>query len=118
MLVFDGVNVAMSSYDAEVMWGSGVPGVVNAARTAIGFGVPSSLGFESNQVIWIVVDGVDDVTGINLPNLAEEFIKLGAKKACNVDGGGSTELVIGDTLTNLPDGGTYQRPLAAAIMIY
>ena len=117
MLVFNEENVAMSSYQAEVMWGSGVPGEVAAARTAIGFGIPSILGLNTQQLIWIIVDGEDDVTGISLPNLANEFIKLGTKKACNLDGGGSTELVINQKLVNLPDGGTYQRPLAASVMI-
>lgn len=117
MLVFNGKNVAMSSYDAEVMWGAGVPSVVAAARTAIGFGIPRKLSMDSLQLIWIAVDGVGDVTGISLPDLSEEFIELGAIKACNLDGGGSTQLVVNQTLVNSPDGGDYERALAASAMI-
>lgn len=110
MLVFDSANVAMSSFDAEVMWGSGVPSDVAAARTAI--------GFSSKQLLWIAVDGEENTRGISLPDLAEEFIKLDAKKACNLDGGGSTQLVVDKTLINLPDGGTYERPVAVAVMLF
>lgn len=118
MLVFDSANVAIDSYDAEVMWGSGVPNVVAAARTAIGVGVPTSLSLSTPHLLWIVVDGVDDVTGISLPNLADEFLKLGSSKACNLDGGGSTQLVVNNKLINLPDGGTYERQLAASVMLF
>ena len=100
------------------MWGSGVPSVVAAARTAIGIGIPSILSMSSPHLLWIAVDGVGDVTGINLPELADEFVKLGASKACNLDGGGSTEVVIDHALVNLPDGGTYERPLAAGAMLF
>jgi len=117
MLVFESENVALTSFDAEVMWGSGVPSTVAAPRTAIGYGVPTSLGLTSEHLLWIVVDGWDDSTGINLPDLADEFIALGAKKACNLDGGGSTQLTIDGDLVNLPDGSTWQRPLAAAVML-
>jgi len=47
MLVFDGKDVAMESFDAEVMWGSGVPSVVAAARTALGVGIPLSLSLDT-----------------------------------------------------------------------
>ena len=93
-------------------------GEIAAARTAIGVGTPSvALGLKSPQLLWMAVDGVDDVTGINLHDIADEFIKLGANKACNLDGGGSTQLVIDKQLINMPDGGTYERALAASTMI-
>ena len=93
-------------------------GEIAAARTAIGVGTPSkSLGLDTPQLLWIAVDGEDDVTGINLNDIADEFIELGARKACNLDGGGSTQLVINRQLVNLPDGGTYERALAASTMI-
>ena len=93
-------------------------GEIAAARTAIGVGTPSTaLGLNTPQLLWIAVDGVDDVTGINLSELADEFVKLGASKACNLDGGGSTQLVINRQLVNMPDGGTYERALAASTMI-
>ena len=116
--MFDGKDVALSSFDAEVMWGSGVPSTVAAPRTAIGVGIPSSLSLTTEHLLWIAVDGVDDVTGISLPDLAQEFLKLGARKACNLDGGGSTQFVVNDTLINNPDGGTYERALAAAVMLF
>jgi hypothetical protein len=118
MLVFDSANVALDSFDAEVMWGSGVPSDVAAARTAIGVGVPTSLSLSTPHLLWIAVDGEDDVTGISLPNLADEFLKLGSIKACNLDGGGSTQLVVNNKLINLPDRGTYERQLAASVMLF
>jgi hypothetical protein len=118
MLVYEAENVAMSSFDAEVMWGSGVPSEIAAARTAIGFGIPAVLSLSVPHLIWLAVDGEDDITGISLPDLAQEFLKLGAHKACNLDGGGSTQLVVNGELINKPDGGTYERQLAASVMLF
>lgn len=53
-----------------------------------------------------------------MPDLAQEFVKLGARKACNLDGGGSTQFVVDNTLINNPDGSTYERSLAAAVMLF
>ncbi len=100
MLVFDSENVALPSFEAEVMWGSGVPSKSAAARTAIGTGIPHTLSLTTEQLLLIIVDGSEGATGISLGDLSEEFLKLGARKACNLDGGGSTELAVNGALTN------------------
>lgn len=118
MLVFNSANVAVESYEAEVMWGSGVPGDFAAPRTAIGVGIPSLLAISTPQLLWIVVDGVDDATGLSLPDLANEFVKLGASSACNLDGGTSTQLVVDHDLINNPNGDKFERSVAAAVMMF
>lgn len=121
MLVHKGSNIAEWAFEAEVMWGSGVPNQVAAARTAIGVGVPSSLFPEASSLgphlLWMAVDGVGDVTGLSLRDLGNEFTKLKAEYACNLDGGGSTQLVVNQSLVNNPDGQEYERSLAAAVML-
>ena len=118
MLVFRSVDVSLESYDAEVMWGSGVPALVAAARTAIGIGTPLNLNMTSPQLLWMVVDGVDDITGVTIPDIASEFIELGAESACNLDGGGSTQFIVNQTLVNSPNGAAYQRALAAGVLMF
>ncbi len=116
MLVHDGVNVARSSYDAEVMWGSGVP-ETPAARTGLGVGIPSVLGMTGEQLIFLVVDGESNRIGISLEDMADVFKQLGARVAVNLDGGGSTQLAINKNLVNKPDGGTFERPVAAGVVL-
>ncbi len=116
MLVHDGVNVARSSYNAEVMWGSGVP-ETPAARTALGVGIPSVLGMTGEKLIVLVVDGESNRIGISLEDMADVFKQLGARVAVNLDGGGSTQLAINKNLVNKPDGGTFERPVAAGVVL-
>ena len=117
MLVYEGKNVAMTSFEAEVTWGAGIPSVVSAPRTAVGVGTPLSLSLHTEQLLWIIVDGYDDTTGISLPDLAEEFKKLGASTACNLDGGGSSQIVVDKRLINNPLNSTYEREVAASVTI-
>lgn len=119
MLVYNSRDVSLASFEAEVTWGAGIPSTVAAPRTAVGLGTPSSLSatYTTPHLLWIVVDGYDDSTGISLPDLSQEFMKLGANRACNLDGGGSTQLVVNGTLINRPDGGTYERPLTTGVML-
>lgn len=61
-------------------------------RTALGIDGPG-------RKLWIVVvDGRQDgySEGITLPELTALFIELGARSAINLDGGGSSTLVLGD----------------------
>ena len=66
-------------------------------RTAVGV-------TKDNQLLWVIVDGRQPElsTGISLDNLANLMIQLGAVDAMNLDGGGSTSMVIFDTIVNFP----------------
>eukprot|EP00808_Paulinella_micropora_P011088 g43342.t1 len=84
MLVYQGQDVSDSSFQAEVMWGSGVS-TVFAARTVIGLGRPTSLGLRGPQLLWMVTDGCG-TGGLSLRALAQEMLYLGATEACNLEG--------------------------------
>jgi hypothetical protein len=87
------VNV---TYNQEIMWGSGV-GLDNGdPRTAVGYTA-------DNHVIMIVADGRQVTSqGVGLTELAQIMIDLGCVEAMNLDGGGSTQMAVGNQLVNTP----------------
>jgi phosphodiester glycosidase len=55
------------------------------------------------RMLAVVCDGrADDEAGLTLGELAEALVTLGARRALNLDGGGSTSLVCGGRLRNIP----------------
>jgi hypothetical protein len=55
------------------------------------------------EVLAVACDGrADDEAGLTMPELAEAMAALGAVQAMNLDGGGSTSLVCGGRLRNVP----------------
>ena len=55
------------------------------------------------RMLAVACDGrADDEAGLSLPELAEALVALGARSALNLDGGGSTSLVCGGRLRNVP----------------
>ena len=93
------------TYDQEVFWGSGVGYSNQDPRTAVGF-------TDDNHVIMLVADGRQTASsGLSLPELAQVMISLGCVEAMNLDGGGSSQMAVGNQLINLPEGGTIQRPI-------
>ncbi|XP_074646093.1 N-acetylglucosamine-1-phosphodiester alpha-N-acetylglucosaminidase-like [Tubulanus polymorphus] len=68
---------------------------VISARTAIGH---DKLG----RILMVHVDGKTDQAGINLYDFAKLLIGFGAVNAINLDGGGSSTMVINDTVVNYP----------------
>lgn len=93
------------TYDQEVFWGSGVGYSNQDPRTAVGY-------TNDDRVIMLVADGRQTLSsGLSLPELAQVMINLGCVEAMNLDGGGSTQMAVGNQLINLPEGGTFQRPI-------
>ena len=87
------VNV---TYDQEIMWGSGVGYDNRDPRTAVGYTA-------NNHVIMITADGRQVASqGVGLPELAQIMIDLGCVEAMNLDGGGSTQMAVGNQLVNTP----------------
>ena len=55
------------------------------------------------RMLAVACDGrADDEAGLSLGELAEALVALGARSALNLDGGGSTSLVCGGRLRNIP----------------
>src|SRR4051794_27301676 len=63
----------------------------------------AALGLARGQLLAVACDGrADDEAGLTLRELAEALAALGAEAALNLDGGGSTSLVCGGALRNVP----------------
>lgn len=81
-----------------------------APRTAIGIR-------EDGSWLLVVVDGRQaNSLGMTLEELAELMVKYGAKSAVNLDGGGSSEMVVKGSIVNSPSDGR-ERPVGSGIMV-
>ena len=96
--------------DEEVFFGTTIPEVhprTAAARTADG------------SLILMVVDGRQPGSrGVNLEELAALLRGVGAVDAVNLDGGGSSTLVVNGSLVNRPVGVALQREVMSAIATF
>ncbi|MEL6772242.1 MAG: phosphodiester glycosidase family protein [Bacteroidota bacterium] len=83
------------TWEEEVFFGgSGVDLGVRRARTVLGYTA-------DNRLLILVAAERSTGNGLTLTEAAEVMLDLGAVEAVNLDGGGSTSLVVGDTdLTN------------------
>jgi exopolysaccharide biosynthesis protein len=55
--------------------------------------------------------------GMSLAELASLLLEFGASDAINLDGGGSTTMVVNGKLVNSPSDQTGERPVSDAILI-
>jgi exopolysaccharide biosynthesis protein len=55
---------------------------------------------------------------MSLNTLAELLLEFGAVAAINLDGGGSTTMVIHDKVVNRPSDQTGERPVSDAILVF
>jgi hypothetical protein len=63
----------------------------------------AALGICDRELIAIASEGrADDEAGLSMGELAEAMVGFGATTAINLDGGGSTSLVVGGALLNTP----------------
>ncbi len=88
MLVKDGHDIAMDSYWKECLNSGGTAGASRVPRTGAGLD-------KDGNLILIVCDGrnMKGSAGFTLTEFAEVFIKHGAVKAMNLDGGGSSAMI-------------------------
>ncbi len=100
------------SYTEEVFWGSGVGLSNRDPRTAVGFTA-------NNHLILFVADGRDNTwsEGVSLTELADILFNLGCVEAMNLDGGGSSQMAVGSSLINRPEGGFFQRPIPSILAV-
>lgn len=95
---------------AEVFFGTSIPEV--HPRTAAGY-------TRDGDLILLVVDGrQDESRGVDLYELATIMKDLGCIEALNLDGGGSSTLVVNQELLNRPAGGTVQREVMSALAVF
>jgi hypothetical protein len=82
-------------------------------RTAIG-------RLKSGKLLLLTVDGRQPGTsvGISLPGLTSLLLEFGAVDAINLDGGGSTTMVIQNNVVNRPSDQTGERPVSDAILVF
>lgn len=81
-------------------------------RTAIGFNQ------DSTKVFFVTVDGRQPgfSVGMSLPKLAEYMLSIGCYQAVNLDGGGSTTMVVRNKVVNSPSDAAGERSVANAIL--
>lgn len=98
------------SYNSEVFFGSGISWSKRQPRSAIGHD-------EKGKLYFLVVDGrQEDSKGVSLYGLANMMRSVGATDAMNLDGGGSSTLVVLGSVVNSPSLGK-QRPVTSAVAI-
>jgi hypothetical protein len=72
----------------------------------------------SGELLLVTVDGRQSFSrGLSLPDLAQLMIRLGAVNAINLDGGGSTSMVVNGLYVNGPSDGE-PRPIATALLVF
>jgi putative cell wall-binding protein len=100
--------------DGEVAAGNvdgATPYFARNPRTAIGHRADGT-------VLLVTVDGrgAGGSAGMSLRELAELFVRLGAVDAMNLDGGGSTTMVVGGQVRNATSDGP-ERPVGTALVL-
>jgi hypothetical protein len=104
----EGFSHASEQFDSDITVG-------RYPRAALGIG-------RRGRLLAVAADGrAPDDAGLTLGELAEAMIALGATRATNLDGGGSTSLVCGGELRNAPregDGAPIPggRPVTTALV--
>lgn len=107
VLVRDGVIDVTD--DEEVFFGTTIPLV--HPRSAVGVTA-------TGDVILLLVDGRQpDSRGVDLVELARLLESLGCVEALNLDGGGSSTLVVNGERLNVPCGKPNEREVASALVV-
>lgn len=81
-------------------------------RTGVGF------SRDSSTVYFLVVDGRQQGSaGMTLPEFADLMIDAGVWQGLNLDGGGSTVMIVGGTVVNVPSDPGGERAVANCILL-
>jgi exopolysaccharide biosynthesis protein len=106
----DGRNVAG---DAAIVEGTiSRNAEVRHPRTAVG------ISRDARTLLLLVVDGRSARSvGMTLVELAEQLRRVGAWQALNFDGGGSTTMMVNDSIVNVPSDTTGERAVGNALLV-
>ncbi|MBS1715500.1 MAG: phosphodiester glycosidase family protein [Armatimonadetes bacterium] len=79
----------------------------------------TAIGSTANGDVWIaVIEGRQTLSvGATIEEAGVIMARLGCRDAVNLDGGGSSELVIGGAIVNRPSDGS-ERPLANCVLLF
>jgi hypothetical protein len=81
----------------------------------------SAIGFNSNGIVMLLAVEGDNAgagyTGLNLSELANMMKELSCVEAINLDGGGSTSMVVANQLMVRPGDNGVERPVISAVII-
>jgi hypothetical protein len=81
-------------------------------RTAVGF------SRDSSTLFLITVDGrAESDAGMSLAEMATMMVRLGVYEGMNMDGGGSTTMVVEGKLVNRPSDKEGERPVGSALLV-
>jgi len=71
-------------------------------------------------IVLVTVDGRQPLhsVGMSIAELTALMIELGCAEAINLDGGGSTTMVIRDKIVNRPSDAAGERPVSDALLVY
>jgi hypothetical protein len=109
-IVEAGRNVALAADSIE----GTVPRFSRARHPRSALGIAK----DSATLYVVAVDGRQQTSvGMTLEELADAMIALGAYEAMNLDGGGSTALVVRDSIVNTPSDANGERPVGNVVAI-
>ena len=74
----------------------------------------------SGKLLLLTVDGRQPgiSVGMSLNTLADLLLEFGAVEAINLDGGGSTTMIVRNRVVNRPSDATGERPVSDAILVF
>lgn len=77
-------------------------------------------GLTSGKLLLLTVDGRQPgiSVGMSLDMLANLLLEFAADEAINLDGGGSTTMVVRDKVVNRPSDSSGERPVSDAILVF
>ncbi len=109
-IVLDGKNIAGMP---EYLEGAGTEfSSRRHPRTGVGFSRDSSL------IYFVTVDGRQESSvGMSLPEFADLMISLGVYQGLNLDGGGSTTMVVEGRIVNSPSDSAGERPIGNCLLL-
>jgi hypothetical protein len=104
IIVKDGIAAAMNPNESFVF--------TRHPRTAVG------INKDSTKLFLVTVDGRQiSSLGMNLFELADLMVQIGVYQGINLDGGGSTTMVIGNEVVNSPSDAVGERPVSNALLV-
>jgi exopolysaccharide biosynthesis protein len=108
-IIVHGRSVADSAYP----WEGTPPSFANVRHPRSGVGISR----DSNTVYLITVDGrQESSSGMSLHEFADLMLSLGVYEGLNLDGGGSTTMVVNGAVVNSPSDGK-ERPVGDVLLV-